>query len=431
MDLRPLIEAKRDGATLTPEQIEQFVAGAASGQASEVHLTAMLMAIFCRGLTTDERTAYALAMMRSGEVLSWDLDRPTADKHSTGGVGDKISLMWAPLMAAVGYAVPMISGRGLGHTGGTLDKLESIPGYRTDLSGDEMGAVLASVGCTITGQTADLVPADRTLYDLRSRSGTVPTVDHIAPSIMSKKLAEGADTLVLDVKVGRGAFMKTLADARQLAQVMVAIGRGAGRNTAALLTSMDRPLGRTVGNAVEVAEAIAVLRNEGPADVTELTVALAAAAIAEQEPGRDARPALQAALADGSALEQFGRMIEAHGGDRSVLDDPSRLLGGPLQDRAVLAERDGVVADIDALGVGLAVADLGGGRGADGSAPHPGVGAELQVRAGQVVRAGEPLLVLKHAGDGLDAAVARAAAAFTIADGDPFDEAGLVIEAVR
>jgi len=431
MDLRPLIAVKRDGGTLSPDQIEQFVAAAASGSASEVHLTSMLMAIFCRGLNTEERTAYALGMMRSGAVLDWShLDRPTADKHSTGGVGDKISLMWAPLMVAVGYAVPMISGRGLGHTGGTLDKLESIPGYRTDLTGDEMGAVLESVGCTITGQTADLVPADRTLYDLRSRSETVPTVDHIAPSIMSKKLAEGADTLVLDVKVGRGAFMKTLPDARNLAEVMVAIGRGAGRNTSALLTSMDRPLGRAVGNAVEVAESIAVLRGEGPADLTELTVALAEAAIIEHTPGATPRAALEAALADGSALATFGRMIEAHGGDAGVIDHPARLLGGPLQELVVTAPRAGVVSDVDALGVGLSVADLGGGRGADGSAPHPGVGAWVQVRTGEAVEAGQPLVRLLHDGDGVDAAKARALAAFSIGDGEPFAEPVLVLESV-
>ncbi len=211
-DLRELIAIKRDGGTLSPDQIGRFVQAAAEGSAPEVHLASMLMAIFCRGLSTEERTGYALAMMRSGDVLDWThLDRPTADKHSTGGVGDKVSLIWAPLMAAVGFAVPMISGRGLGHTGGTLDKLESIPGFRTDLDTPAMDAALRATGCVLVGQTARLVPADRTLYALRSRTATVPTVDHIAPSIMSKKLAEGAESLVLDVKVGSGAFMKTQA----------------------------------------------------------------------------------------------------------------------------------------------------------------------------------------------------------------------------
>ena len=422
-DLRDLIAAKRDGQELTPDQIEHFVTAAADGSAPEVQLASMLMAVLLKGMTDAERTGYALAMMNSGEVLTWDhLDRPTADKHSTGGIGDKVSLIWAPLMAELGYAVPMISGRGLGHTGGTLDKLESIPGYRTDLSSAEMDAVVQHVGCVITGQTADLVPADRTLYDLRSRTGTVPSIDHIAPSIMSKKLAEGAATLVLDVKVGTGAFMKTREDARRLAQVMVAIGRGAGRNTVALLTTMDAPLGRAVGNAVEVAESVDVLRGAGPMELRELTVDLAEAAILasgdDDVGGVSVRDKLYAALDDGSALDRFGAMVAAQGGDARAVFDPSLLLGGDgLSESLLLAPRGGVVARIDALSVGLAVADLGGGRGSDGSAPDPGVGAWLQAQVGDHVEPGQPWARLLHRdGAGLDAARARMEAALVVAN---------------
>lgn len=388
-DLRELIAKKRDGGELAPEEVEAFVRAAADESAPEVQLAAMLMAILTRGMTEEERTSYALAMMRSGEVLDWShLDRPTIDKHSTGGVGDKVSLIWAPLMAAVGFAVPMISGRGLGHTGGTLDKLEAIPGFRTDLSSDEMDEVLRSVGCVITGQTADLVPADRTLYALRSRTATVPSVDHIAPSILSKKLAEAAQTLVLDVKVGSGAFMKTEEDARHLGEVMLAIGRGAGRNMAALLSDMSSPLGRAVGNGLEVTESVEVLRGRGPEDLRELTLQLATAAIeaSGEDLGPDPRQRLEGALSDGSALESFYAMVEAQGGDVRALDDPKLLLGQDgIKEMLYRSDKSGFVTEIDALAVGHAVAALGGGRGSDGSAPDPAVGVRLDVKLGDFV----------------------------------------------
>jgi pyrimidine-nucleoside phosphorylase len=349
----------------------------------------MLMAILLRGMTDPERTSYALAMMHSGTVLDWShLDRPTIDKHSTGGVGDKVSLIWAPLMAAVGFAVPMISGRGLGHTGGTLDKLEAIPGFRTDLSSAEMDAVLRSVGCVITGQTADLVPADRTLYDLRSRTATVPSIDHIAPSILSKKLAEAAATLVLDVKVGSGAFMKTEADAKRLGEVMLAIGRGAGRNMAALVSDMNSPLGCAVGNGLEVTESVAVLRGGGPQDLRDLTLDLAVAATVASgvDLGRAPREALDGALADGSAMDCFTAMVEAQGGDPAALDDPSLLVGQEGIETFVVTHPDsGWIGSIDALEVGRAVAALGGGRGGDGSAPDPAVGVVLEAQLGAEV----------------------------------------------
>jgi len=368
------------------------VRAAAQRSAPEVQLASMLMAILIQGMTEGERTSYALAMMNSGDVLDWShLDRPTIDKHSTGGVGDKVSLIWAPLMAALGFAVPMISGRGLGHTGGTLDKLEAIPGFRTDLSAGEMDEVLQSVGCVITGQTADLVPADRTLYDLRSRTATVPSIDHIAPSILSKKLAEAAATLVLDVKVGSGAFMKTAEDAERLGRVMVAIGKGAGRNMAALLSDMNSPLGRAVGNGLEVTESVEVLRNRGPRDVRELTLDLAEAAIEASGVVLDEAPRilLERALADGSALECFRAMVTAQGGDASALDDPSRLCGQEGIETFVVEHPDtGWVCSIDALEVGRAVAALGGGRGSDGSDPDPAVGVVLEIAIGDQLQVG-------------------------------------------
>jgi len=431
-DLRDLIARKRDGGELSPAELARFVTAAAERTASEEQLAAMLMAIFVRGMSEPERTGYALAMMNSGEILNWDhLDRPTADKHSTGGVGDKVSLVWAPLMAAVGYAVPMISGRGLGHTGGTLDKLEAIPGYRTNLSSEEMSRVVAEVGCVITGQTADLVPADRTLYDLRSRTATVPSVDHIAPSILSKKLAEGASTLILDVKVGRGAFMKTEDEARHLAEVMVAIGEGAGRRTAALLTRMEAPLGLAVGNANEVAESVAALRGGGPADLRELVLDLSEGAILvsghESEP-EGLRERLEAALDSGTALHAFRQMVEAQGGDPRAIDDTGLLEGlAGTAEKVLLAPHEGWIEDLDALDLGLAAAALGGGRGSDGSAPDPGVGLALELRRGDPVRAGQAWARLRHRdGRGLEEAEALAGAGLRIA-AEPSEPGALLI----
>ncbi len=406
-DIRPLIALKRDGGTLTAEQITAFVKAAGRGTAPDVQLASMLMAIFTRGLTTRERTDYALAMMRSGDVLAWDhLDRPTVDKHSTGGVGDKVSLIWAPLMAAVGFAVPMISGRGLGHTGGTLDKLEAIPGFRTDLTAVEMDRVVQDVGCVITGQTADLVPADRTLYALRSQTATVPTLDHIAPSIMSKKLAEAADTLVLDVKVGSGAFMKDLGSARELARVMIDIGVGAGRKIAALITEMGRPLGRRIGNALEVQESLEVLRGGGPDDLRSLVIELAATALAAAgHPPAD----LAGALDSGAAMRSFEAMVAAQGGDPASLQDGGLRGESGRGEEIVGAPLDGEVWGIDALEIGLACAALGGARGGDGAAPDPGVGVVLEVGVGASVRRGDPCVRLLHRG-GAGLAEARALA---------------------
>lgn len=398
VDLRDLIALKRDGGRLSEADLTRFVAVAGGGGASEAQLAAMLMAIFCRGLDRAERTAYALAMMRSGEELRWDsLPGPTVDKHSTGGVGDKVSLVWAPMMAALGCFVPMISGRGLGHTGGTLDKLESIPGFRTDLDAAEMERVLRVAGCVITGQTERLVPADRVLYDLRSRTATVPTLDHIAPSIMSKKLAEGAGVLVLDVKVGRAAFMPDLDRARELARVMVDIGEGAGRRTVACLTGMDRPLGLAAGNAVEVVESLEVLRG-GAGDLRALCIALAAEALVLAGRAADLQGAERLAsrtLDDGSALSHFERMVEAQGGDLRQFERSFGPRGtGDLPPVPIRAGSRGFVADIDAMALGLAVLAAGGGRGPGGEAPDPRAGSWIEAPPGHRVDPGDVLVWL-------------------------------------
>lgn len=419
LDLRDLIAIKRDGGALDAAALDRFVQVAATGRASEPQLAAMLMAIFCRGLSTEERTRYALAMMRSGEVLSWPtLPGPTVDKHSTGGVGDKVSLVWAPMMAALGCYVPMISGRGLGHTGGTLDKLEAIPGFRTDLGAAAMERVLLDAGCVITGQTARLVPADRVLYDLRSRTATVPTLDHIAPSIMSKKLAEGAGVLVLDVKVGRAAFMQERADAEALARVMVDIGEGAGRRTVALLTDMDHPLGQAAGNAIEVVESLHTLRGGGSPAFVALCVELAAEALVLAGRARDlleGRTLAARTLRDGSALRHWERMVAAQGGDLAAFaarygDDG--LKG--LHVVEVLAENDGVVCDIDAMAVGLAVLAVGGGRGPSGEPPSHEAGVWIDAERGTSVRRGAVLARIFAAAPPSSAAVAHLRGAFVL-----------------
>lgn len=403
-DLRDAIVRKRDGGEHSTEEIRRIVAAVAGGRAPEAQVAAWLMAVFCRGLTSRERADYAGAMYRSGATFDWShLDLPTADKHSTGGVGDKVSLVWAPLMAAAGFAVPMISGRGLGHTGGTLDKLEAIPGYRCDLSPDEFRAAVAEVGCSITGQTVDLVPADRVLYDLRNRTGTVETVDHIAPSILSKKLAEGARHLVLDVKVGSGAFMKTPPEAERLARVMVELGEAHGRSVRALLTDMGTVLGLAAGNANEVDESLDALAGGGPPDLRALTVELGVEVLASSgiEPdGESARSRLLRLLDSGAAMERFERMVARQGGDLRAF---RRRRAAPATD--VVAPRGGNVHRIDALKVGHAVALLGGGRGGAGEAPDPSVGVTLRVAPGQAVQEGEPFATLHHRdGRGLEAA---------------------------
>ena len=418
-----IIEQKRDGAALAESDIREFIAAYADGTLPDYQMSALAMAIFFRGMTFEETTVLTDAMMRSGDVLDFSgLSRPTADKHSTGGIGDKISIPLAPLVASAGVAVPMISGRGLGITGGTLDKLQSIAGYRTDLGVDDFRRVLEDVGCSIIGQTARLAPADRKLYALRDVTGTVQSVPLISASIMSKKLAEGAASLVLDVKCGSGAFCRTYEMAKELATTMIAIGRNMGRNMAACITAMDQPLGRTAGNALEIRESVETLHGQGPADVEELTLALGAKMLVLAGVARsdfDARATLRCNLASGAALEAFRRMVEAQGGDPRVADDTSLLPSAPaIVD--VPAPRGGFVSNVESAEIGRIVLLLGGGRRKTDDAIDYSVGVDRLVKAGESVSAGDPLMrIHARTEDEARALVSRAAAAVAIADEPP------------
>ncbi len=381
-----LIRAKRDGRELSEPQIRWLIDAYTKGVVADEQMSAMAMAVYFRGLRPDELATWTDAMIASGQRLDLtSVPAPTVDKHSTGGVGDKVSLVLAPLVASCGAAVPQLSGRGLGHTGGTLDKLEAIPGWRAQLSGSEFVQLLASVGCVICAAGADLAPADRKLYALRDVTGTVESIPLIASSIMSKKIAEGTQALVLDVKVGSGAFMRELDQARELARTMVRLGTEAGVRTVALLTSMDTPLGRAVGNAVEVAESIETLRGAGPADLTEVTLALAREMLALA--GISADPAQ--ALADGRALAKYRQMIAGQGGD------PDAKLPVAPHLQAVAAESDGWLRRLDALAVGTAAWRLGAGRARKEDPVSAGAGIICLAKPGEQVRAGQPLLELR------------------------------------
>ena len=400
-----LIRKKRDGGTLTSEELRFLVRGATDGSVSDDQLAAFLMAVFFRGLDPVlELPAWLNAMLHSGQVLDLSgIPGRKVDKHSTGGVGDKISLPLAPLVAACGVKVPMVSGRGLGHTGGTLDKLESIPGFTVDLSIARFAELVNSLGLCLIGQTAEIAPADRKLYALRDATATIESIPLIASSILSKKLAEGIDALVLDVKVGRGAFMKTVDDGRKLARTMVELCHAVGRGCVALITDMDAPLGLAVGNAVEVSESIEILRNGGPPDVRELTLQLGVEMLlAGEAPGvggdaRLARLRLETALADGAALKRFAQIVEAQGGDPACIEDPSRLPRPKLM-REVRAVRSGVLAVLDAELVGLAAVELGAGRARKEDKVDPAAGLLLRKRVGDEVRTGDVLAEL-HAAD--------------------------------
>jgi pyrimidine-nucleoside phosphorylase len=385
-----VIKKKRDGGELTPAEIDAFVAAAAGGGWPDYQLSALLMAICCRGMTPTETARLTRAMADSGRRVDLsDIPGPKVDKHSTGGVGDKTSLILGPLAAACGVKVPMMSGRGLGHTGGTLDKLEAIPGFRVNLSIDEFRAAVRDVGIGMIGQTADVAPADKKLYALRDVTGTVESIPLITASIMSKKLAEGIDALVLDVKVGRGAFMKTLPEARALAESLVTVGRANGLKVEAVLTNMDAPLGRAVGHANEVWESIETLKGNGPKDLEDLSVHLAArmvrlGGLADTLEAAEAK--VRAAIADGSALAVFRRMVERQGGDPLVVDEPQPLFSG-TQGTTVGEWRGAYVATVDAEAVGRAVAALGGGRATVADQIDPGVGVRLAAKPGEVGRA--------------------------------------------
>ncbi|MGI3779404.1 MAG: thymidine phosphorylase [Janthinobacterium lividum] len=385
-DVVDLIKTKRDGGTLAGAEIDWLIAAYTAGEVAEEQMAALAMAVLLRGLDRTELSRWTAAMIASGERLDFStLSRPTADKHSTGGVGDKITLPLAPLVAACGVAVPQLSGRGLGHTGGTLDKLEAIPGWRASLSTDEMLAQLDDVGAVVCAAGSGLAPADKKLYALRDVTGTVESIALIASSIMSKKIAEGTGALVLDVKVGAGAFMKTEASARELAETMVALGTDAGVRTVALLTRMDTPLGRSAGNAVEVAESVEVLQGGGPADVVELTLALAREMLAGA--GRDDVDPAEA-LADGRAYDSWRAMISAQGGD------PDAPLPRAKATEHVLAPASGTLTRLDAMAVGVAAWRLGAGRARPGDAVQAAAGVTWHAGLGDEVTEGEPLLTL-------------------------------------
>jgi pyrimidine-nucleoside phosphorylase len=396
-----VIRNKRDGRVLQRAEIDYFVTGVTDGTLPDYQASALLMAILLRGMTPEETAQLTDAMVRSGTRMSFpDVDGIPVDKHSTGGVGDKTSIVLAPLAVACGAAVPMMSGRGLGHTGGTLDKLEAIPGFRTGLSPDELRLAMRSVRCALIGQTSDIAPADRKLYALRDVTATVESIPLISASIMSKKIAEGIGGLVLDVKTGAGAFMKTLNDSRRLAESLVAIGSASGVRTEALITDMNAPLGRAVGNANEIVESIETLKGKGPEDLESLSVQLAArmlvlARIAASE--ADGEVAVRRALTSGSALEVFRRIVENQGGDPRVIDDYSRLPSAPDEER-VTAPRAGFVAEIRAEHVGRAAVVLGAGRARLEEAVDHGVGILVVAPPGTEVRSGDPVLVVRHRG---------------------------------
>jgi len=381
-----IIAAKRDRNELTDKQIDWTVAAYTRGVIADEQMSALLMAILLNGMNSREISRWTTAMINSGERMNWSmLDRPTADKHSTGGVGDKITLPLAPLVAACGGAVPQLSGRGLGHTGGTLDKLESIPGWRASLSNEEMLKVLQDTGAVICAAGAGLAPADKKLYALRDVTATVEAIPLIASSIMSKKIAEGTSALVLDVKTGSGAFMSDPKQAAELARTMVQLGIDAGVKTRALVTAMDVPLGLTAGNALEVRESIEVLAGGGPADVVELTILLAREMIdAAGIVGKDPAVALQ----DGSAMDHWRRMITAQGGDLSAKLPVAR------EQHVITAQHSGVMTTMDAMKVGVSAWRLGAGRSKQGEKVQAGAGIEMHAKPGDYVQAGAPLLTL-------------------------------------
>jgi pyrimidine-nucleoside phosphorylase len=420
-----IIRAKRDGRALSEEAIREFVDGYVVGSVPDYQMAAFCMAVLFRGMNDLETGALTAAMLHSGEVLDLaDVPGVKVDKHSTGGVGDKVSLALAPIAAACGVTVPMISGRGLGHTGGTLDKLEAIPGFDVRLSVERFREILAETGACLIGQTERLAPADRRLYALRDVTATVESIPLIASSIMSKKLAEGIDALVLDVKVGQGAFMKTLPDARRLAEALCRIGERMGKRVVALLTGMDEPLGRAIGNALEVKEAVELLRGKAPSDLEQVTLELSAEMVvlagraASLEEGRERA---REAVASGKAFQKLLEIVRAQGGDVSTLEDLSRLPAGKGTSE-VLSPRAGLVLSIDAEALGLAAVALGAGRARADEAVDHGVGLVLAKKVGDRVEAGEPLCTIHHGALGKEPperVQGRVLEAYRVGDGEP------------
>ncbi|HUP15408.1 MAG TPA: thymidine phosphorylase [Acidimicrobiia bacterium] len=435
MNAVELIQRKRDQGVLTHDEIAWLIRSYTSGAVTDYQMASMSMAVFLNGLEPSELVEWTRAMLHSGNVLDFsDITLPKVDKHSTGGVGDKVSIPLAPMVAACGVAIPMMSGRGLGHTGGTLDKLESIPGFTTALDPGRFREVLDSCGLVLAGQSETVVPADRKLYALRDATGTVESIPLISSSIMSKKLAEDLDGLVLDVKVGSGAFMKTRERARELAETMVGIGNAYEVKTVALLTAMEEPLGNEVGNANEVAESIAVLRGEGPSDLVEVTLALGIEMLSlagiETDPDR-ARTMLEATRTSGKALEVFARVIEAQGGDPRVTDDPGLILPRSPHRTDVTATEAGFVQGLDALKVGLAAMRLGAGRERMEDTIDPAVGITVLAKPGTEVEAGQPILRLSYRHPArLEEALSVLDGAIDIGDEKP-DSKPLILERVE
>jgi len=418
-----VILKKRDGEELSREAIQFFVTGVTTGSLPDYQASALLMAVLLRGMTAQETAWLTDAMVHSGVRVDLSaIPGVKVDKHSTGGVGDKTSLVLAPLAAACGLIVPMMSGRGLGHTGGTLDKLEAIPGFRVNLSLDEMKAALASVGCAMIGQTSEIAPADKKLYALRDVTGTVESIPLISASIMSKKIAEGIDALVLDVKTGRGAFMKTEADSRRLAESLVSIGNASGVKTEAVITRMDAPLGRAVGNALEVIECLDVLKGRGPADLVDVTVELTARMLVvggAADDLADGKRRARGALSSGQGLDRFRRIIEQQGGNPRIVDDDSLMPTAPAR-HVITAARSGFLASLDAELVGRASVGLGAGRDRVEDPVDPAVGITVIATPGDELRAGDPVLALHYRDSGrLDVAIALATAAIQMGDQRP------------
>lgn len=429
-DPRDVVAAKRDGRRLSADELSSFVLGYAKGDVPDYLAAAFLMASFIRGLDAEETLALTRAMVASGRTLPLDgVTRPTLDKHSTGGVADGVTLAFAPLAASLGLAVAKLSGRGLGYTGGTLDKLESVPGLRTDLTPDAFERQVETVGCAVAAQSPDLVPADGALYALRDATATVPSMPLIAASVMSKKLAVETDLILLDVKAGSGAFMKTAEDARALAEACTALAGDWGRPCRAAVTDMSQPLGEAVGNALDVAEAVSVLSGERRGRIRNLCVVFAAEALSRltgvtEDAGRSEA---EAALDDGRALESFRRMVEAQGGDPAVVDDPAKVLPAAPVIREAAVDRGGYLAAVDAEAIGRASAELGAGRRRKGDPIDPAVGIVLRPKVGDRLAEGEEVATV-HARDedAADRAIGRIHSAMTITD-EPVEPPPLVL----
>ncbi len=431
-----LIAKKRDGLALSTGEIERLITALGDGTLADYQMSAFCMAVYFRGMTAEETAALTHAMLRSGDVIDLSsIERAKVDKHSTGGVGDKVSLCLAPLVAACGVAVPMISGRGLGHTGGTLDKLEAIPGFDVHQDVASFRRIVEEVGVCMIGQTEALAPADKRIYALRDVTATVEAIPLIVASILSKKLAEGIDALVLDVKVGRGAFMKTEERADELARALVSVGRAAGKRVSAFLTDMSAPLGNTIGNAIETREAIEVLHGEGPDDLLRCTLLLGAEMLVLGGVARDTADGearLAAAIESGEGARVFERMIEAQGGDPAVVADPSKL-PSTRETVELLADRAGVVTAIDALEIGLTAVAMGAGRTRVDQRVDHAVGIELTCARGEAVEAGQPLAILHvHDPAACDPFATRLRAAFTLdPEAEPHAPTDIVLGAIR